>query len=191
MGADPPPAPANADAQQRATEAAIAKVLPTPRLFRVKVTGSSPPAVDGSEICMGAAPMMKLVAAFASQPETVAALTKGCTETRSGPANGRVHAEIACDKAAGAATSSHMTIDGAMSNGVLQEIDERMEMSLEGAPGRASTPIWVETHLTLLGDCPAEMKPGQLRTRDGKISDPLADLAAAFSPTEKNSSGNK
>jgi len=190
MGAGPPPAPGSPEAREKVAEAAIAKAVATPRLYKIAVTGSHPPAIDGSEICIGAGPMLKLVTALARDPEAVAAMAKGCTQTHSKTANS-VHMEMTCDQAAGAAFTSHMTLDGTVADGVLREIRQRTEMSLEGASGTAQpTPSWTDVHMTLVGDCPAGMKPDQVRSSDGKISDPMADLAALGS-AKKDGSAKK
>lgn len=34
-----------------------------------------------------------------------------------------------------------------------------------------------ETHTTFAGDCPAGLKPGQLRKANGEVVDPMAGLA--------------
>ena len=167
MGDDP----AADTAKRDAAYAAILKAFPTPRLYKVTMTGSMSSSLANSEMCLGAPLVQKLMGALIEHPEAVAAISKGCTQTRDKTADGVMHVDLRCEKAAGANMDSHMLMDG-----TIKEMRMRMEIVTPDLVSGQPTTVWTAIRYEDVGDCPANMKPGQLRTPDGKISDPLADL---------------
>ena len=172
LGAEPVPAPQSKAEQLAAADAAIAKVLPTARLFRMTVTGTVPSPVNGAEMCLGPESMRKFAGLVADNPEAVAALGKGCAQTREKKADGSMRVEVRCDKASGAVFTGHMVLEGTM-----KDIHQHQDMVLDLGAGEPKT-YSTDTHMTEVGPCPATMKSGQIRTADGQIIDPLAALAA-------------
>jgi len=174
LGAADPPLPVTPD-----PAGALAKLLPTPRLYELTMTrdGKTDPA---TLMCMGADPIVKMLeglrASLAKKPVADAAkeLSKGCTHNLTRAADGSAHMEMACDKAAGAATTSRMTMDV---DGQFKSMRQRMEleMDLGGGPPRT---VAAETRMAQAGDCPADLKPGQMRTADGRTVDVMGMFAA-------------
>jgi hypothetical protein len=163
MAAEPAPA---LTLPTDAIDAAVAKLLPTPRLFEMEVTHLVPPKSETVQMCMGADTMLSFFSALKADPEALAALAKGCTQNRTKTPDGGVKLEQVCDKAAGAAWTSHMTIETASD---LHEAKMHMEMEMD-LGGKTQT-IAQDMHLTLLGDCPADLKSGQMRQVSGEVFD--------------------
>lgn len=168
-----PPPPRSADFDPEATVAAIAKAFPTPRLYHLKATGTLPNPMDGMDMCLGAGPLAALIAKLSEDPAAVGALGKGCTQTRALLDDGSRRVEAVCDRAAGAFATSRMSLSG-----TADEMHQHLEvdLDLDLGPGVPKTMV-TDTHMTYVGDCPAPMRPGQVRSRTGEISDPMAGLA--------------
>ena len=110
MGAGPAPAPR---AATDAAKAAVAKVFPTPRLFRAEIVHQAPLRTDTVQMCMGAETMRPFLEAAKAHPELGAQLNKGYTHSRVQTRDGGVKIEMACDKAAGATWAMRMATEGA------------------------------------------------------------------------------
>jgi hypothetical protein len=174
MGADPPPLPVppSPHAAER-----LAETFPTPRLYAVSATLNGR-ALPGYRMCQGGAEWAR--AAGAATPprpartaaETEAAL-KGCTSKSERAANGAMHLEMACDKAAGAQRTYRMVSD--IEPG-MRGMHTHSEQAADPAEGRGA--IVSDRRMTLLGDCPADLKPGEMLMDDGRKVDALAAAAA-------------
>src|SRR5690242_3009195 len=100
MGGDPPPAtvpPGDA----AGTEAAIAKLLPTPRLYDIVVTVGGVPTVT-AQGCVGAGPAAQLLDALRQIGRDAGPDAEtGCARTIARQADGSAHSETTCDMAHG------------------------------------------------------------------------------------------
>jgi hypothetical protein len=173
MGADPPPLPVppSPHAAER-----LAQTFPTPRLYAVSATLNGR-ALPGYRMCQGGAAWAKAIGAAAPptrpRPDPEAAL-KGCTSKSERAVDGAMHLEMACDKAAGAQRTYRMVSDIAPG---MREMRTHSESAADPAEGRAA--IVSDRRMTLLGDCPADLKPGEMLMDDGRKVDALAAAAAA------------
>jgi hypothetical protein len=87
---------------------------------------------------------------------------------------GGFHFDLACDRTAGAARTSHMVLDG-----TVRDLRQSTEMVLEDAASGDARIVSVDLRMTDAGACPAGMAQGQVRMPDGKIMDaPPAGLAS-------------
>jgi hypothetical protein len=187
MGAEPAPAP-----QSEIPAEQIAKILPKPRLYLI--TNTSNGKTDGpSQFCMSGDSILQMLdglGSLAKDPK----LTEGCTRTVDRKPDGAVHIEsscakgasgfpgggctqtidrdaggvridMTCDKAAGASMPLHMTMQA---DSELKEMRQRMEMEVGAAPPRT---LVSETDTVQAGDCPADLKPGEMRSADGTKTD--------------------
>jgi len=173
LGAEPVPAPPSKAEQQAAADVAIAKVLPSARLFRMTVTGTAPSSVNGAEMCLGPEFMRRFAGLVIDNPEAVAGFGKGCVHTRDKKPDGSIRVEVRCDKATGAFATGQMVMEG-----TIKDLHQHQEFVLDlgaGGPKTYST----DSHMVDVGPCPADMKSGQARMADGKIIDPLGDLGLA------------
>jgi hypothetical protein len=186
MGADPAPVTAPKETQLAAANAAVDKAFPTPRLYKVTITGSMPNPLDGVSMCLGADLLRKIVGVSVKYPEAAAALTKGCTEARETHEDGSLRVEIKCDKAAGAMMTSRTVVEGTVKD-MRRHTEIEMDLGAAGAPKTMST----DWHMVDAGECPANMKPGQLRNANGEISDPLAELAKMTSEAKTDAGAGK
>ncbi len=171
MGADPPlPVSPSSDA-------AMARFLPTPRLFKMEVTRQAPLSSDTVLMCMGAETMRSTLGAFKDRRAAAAAPTTGCTSSRTRTSDGGMKTERVCDKAAGAArTSRTVTV---MSPDLRET---RVHTEIEMDPARKTPTVVQDRRMTLLGDCPADLKPGQARQANGEVVDVGGVLAAMATP---------
>jgi hypothetical protein len=88
----------------------------------------------------------------------------GCTTSRSGQPDGSTRFEMTCDRAKGARSSYHMVSEGTPN-------DRRMHTETYGFDPNTGAPRTTvrDVHIVRLGDCPPDLKPGQMRTRTGTI----------------------
>ncbi len=104
--------------------------------------------------------------AMAALKEWQARLTKGCT-IRQEQAQDSYHFEEACDGRFGPRHSETW--------GSAKDIRTRSESIVwRGGPGGADVVMGGSQHMTYLGDCPANMKPGQVLQSDRKVLDVVA-----------------
>jgi hypothetical protein len=179
MGADPPPMPP-LPVKPLSHEALAAKLLPTPRLFKMELTRQGEPTSE-AQICMGAETMRAALGGVEARHEAAPARSPstGCVQSLAKTADGWNTSDRVCDKLAGAERTSHITTE---SRGDMSEVRTHLEMQAE-VDGKPRT-IVQQTHMTMLGDCPADLKPGQMRLADGKVVDfPRVPSAAAKPPT--------
>ena len=172
IGAAPAPPPAPSDAPPSPAAAAIAKAFATPRLYHVAVTSTYPNRLDGSDMCLGVGALTEMLVKISENPDLVAALGKGCTQTRGRAEDGSRRVETACDQAAGAFTTSRMSLSGTP-----ERIHQHTEVDMDLGPSLPKTVV-MDMVMTYVGECPAPMKPGQVRSATGVISDPLAGFAS-------------
>jgi hypothetical protein len=175
MGAAPKPA-SDAD-QLAAMRAAMAKALPTPRLYRMTRTGGLTVSANMLEMCLGAAFIDRLIAGVGpgTQPSPdAAAPAKGCTHSYVARRGGGFHLDVACDRTAGAARTTHMVLDG-----TVRDMRQAMEMVLEDPQSGDARIVSLDLRMTDQGACPAGMAPGQVRAADGKITDAPAAAGPA------------
>jgi hypothetical protein len=127
-------------------------------------------------MCFGGGALRKLLEGFrqmAKDPQAVATLNNGCTQktVRDG---GSVSFVQDCNKANGALFTSHMRISGTP-----DEINQHSEVTLSGfGPNGSDKTIIGDMAMTYDGQCPANVKPGQVLRPDGSVFDPLAGLTA-------------
>lgn len=185
MGADPapgagpqtPPMPV----RPLSRDELAAKFLPTPRLFEMVVTEQTPPMSVTTQVCMGADTLRAGMnggearrRAAGAAGGAAADLSKGCRMSVSTTADGWTRMERVCEVAAGAARTSRMTNDF---RGGMSEARTHLETQIE-VDGATRTRV-MDTHMTMLGECPADLKPGQARRPDGKIVDFPATASGA------------
>lgn len=167
---------------------ALAQVVATPRYYAVAVSGALA-AQDGAKMCIGGKPLQAMIDNFqqiAKDPAATAALSKGCTRKVERPGPGTVRLELDCDEAASAAFTSRMTLSGS-----IDDWRQHSEVTLKGlGPEGTDRVAASDTRMTYLGDCPANVKPGQVLAKDGALSDPFADLTGtAKAPTTHGGHG--
>jgi hypothetical protein len=197
MGAAPAPAPAPAaraapplPVTPLSRDALMARMLPAPRLFKMETTTGSPPTTQTTLTCMSAQSMrenmLRIEALRAARPAQAPASSQGCTRTRTVTADGWLKVDLVCDKAKGAARTSHMTNESRSgAGGEMGESRARMEMQTE-VGGVMRTQV-VQSHTTVLGPCSADLKPGQMRGADGKVIDlGAADAVVVRPPAPKS-----
>jgi hypothetical protein len=166
MGAEPPPAPATAEARNKAVTDAMAetmaKFLPTPRLFEITRVQDGE-AGASLQFCMGAGPMMAMVeASLRARAVDRKPQSGGCTHKIEGTAGGGFHLETTCDKAAGAAMTSRSVLETV---GGMQEA--RLHDEIQADDLKPPRTIVSDTRLVQVGACPADLKPGEMRMADG------------------------
>lgn len=154
----------------------------TPRYVAIAASGEMKP-MDGARMCVGGGDFLRAMdarrdAARAQGPEAAAQrlkdLNKGCTDKFDNAASGVLFHERTCRRADGATRDSY-----ARESGTLNEMHNHVEMTVPNATGRGpDRHIVSDTTMTYLGPCPANLKPGQLVDRDGKIRDMPAPGAA-------------
>lgn len=144
----------------------------TPRYYAIEASGAAARSVDGSKMCFTKDAWLKQMGL--SEPalkDLGSALAPGCTHTANRTPTGTFYVEEECSKAAGAPVTSRMTISGS-----LDQIDQHLEVTLEGLGSNGDQKVVSDTRMRYLGACPADVKPGQVVTNDGKIHDPAAEL---------------
>lgn len=156
-----------------ATADAAVKGPETSRLYHVSAT--APNALDGADLCLGQqAPILSVIAKLTEEPPSVPPPDKGCTQTKEANANGSFRLETICGSATGGVTSTTRVY------GTRDDFHHEIE-SVQYSEAREPKSITIQQwHMTYLGQCPVTMKPGDYRTRDGEIHDPLADLRKAL-----------
>jgi len=164
MGADPPrPMPPLPVPPVERGEA-MARAFPTPRLFEITMT------VNGkregpTQYCMSSESAARQIADVRAR---AAARTtppgQGCTHHSELRPVGSMHMETVCDKAAGASTTYRSTMDG---DAGMRDFRHHLE-SQTGQPAHKQV---IDTHVVQLGDCPGDLKPGQMRLSDGRVRD--------------------
>jgi hypothetical protein len=77
-----------------------------------------------------------------------------------------------CDRAAGARMSYSMTTDGTPDN-LRSHVETYGFDPITGAPKTTVR----DSHVVRLGPCPPDLKPGQIRTANGKVIDTSGELA--------------
>jgi hypothetical protein len=175
--------PPAADAQVASSAARMAKVLPTPRLYEMSRTTDGK-ADSGAQFCVGADPILKLLDSFRARADDPKPLSKGCTHRVERQPDGAVHMEMTCDKAAGAATTSHLVMDA---DSQMKELRQHMEMELDVfQPPRK---VVSDTRMAQVGACPADLKPGEMRMPDGQKVDVLGLTASALSGPPRDDKG--
>jgi hypothetical protein len=174
MGAAPAPGPVPEADQLAAVRAAIAKALPAPRMFRVTRTGGMAVSVNALEMCLGAGFLSGLIAGSVGGGADASSPGKGCTHSYTTRRGGGFHLDLACDRAAGAARTTHTVLDG-----TAKDMRQAMELVLEDPQSGDARIVSVDLHMTDIGACPAGMAPGQVRGPDGKIADGPAAVAGA------------
>jgi hypothetical protein len=157
-----------------ALRSTLAKALPTPRLYRVTRTSGLTVSAPTLEMCLGAAFLDGLMAGAAPASQDAGAPRKGCTHSYVTRPGGGFHFDLACDRTAGAARTSHMVLDG-----TVRDLRQSTEMVLEDAASGDARIVSVDLRMTDAGACPAGMAQGQVRRPDSKIMDaPPAGLAS-------------
>ena len=152
---------------------AFARMLATPRYYRIAASGGMKNQ-DGYKICFGGDGLRKLfdgLRDMAEDRQAVAKLSKECTQktVRSGES---IAITQDCEKANGAIITSHMRLFG-----TLDEFHQTLEVALPGfGPNGADNNVISDVVMTYLGQCPANVGPGQMLSPDGVISGPLVDM---------------
>jgi len=123
-------------------------------------------------MCLGGAPWLKLfrtVEDAANEPAALAQLSKGCTAKTVHKPDGSITYISDCEETAGAPITSRITLSGTP-----DDIRQHAEVVLKGMGPNGSDTVVSDSHMTYLGDCPANVKPGQVLTSDGKVDDLFA-----------------
>jgi hypothetical protein len=175
MGAAPgtsPPLPVAPESR----EARMARMLPTPRLFEITTV------IDGKTngpalICESAESMLRRTQAVPARAPAAAADAKsslaGCRHTFERRPNGAAHIEMICDKAAGAPRDMRSIADLV---GEMQDVRHHLEVTYDGPPPRKMV---MDSHTVMKGDCPADLRPGEMRLADGTKVDARTRTPAA------------
>jgi hypothetical protein len=155
----------------QSTKDDVAGAILTPRFYRIEASGGMK-SHDGSKMCFGGDALRQMVKTFiAKDPDAFTELNKGCTTKTTRDGNVR-SIERDCDEAAGAAQTSHLRISGTM-----DEVHQHFDVTMKGlGSDGADKTVISDTIMTYLGDCPANIKPGEFLRPDGTIYDPVADL---------------
>lgn len=160
--------PATREVTAAEAQAEMARLFPTPRLYRVTMSGTMLPPREGMQICLGAELLRTLVRDAQQTPPAGAASPPagGCKMTHEKHADGAFRTERTCDQAAGAAATSHMVMEG-------QAKDFRLhtERVVDSVASDAPRIVAMDMHMADAGACPATMKPGQVRAPNGAISE--------------------
>jgi hypothetical protein len=154
---------------------ALARILSTPRYYLISASGAMK-AQNGNRMCFGGEPLRKLVDSFreiGKDPRAIAAVSKGCTNKT--VRDGRTVSVFQdCEKANGALFTSHMRLSGTP-----DEFHQHFEVMLSGlGPNGGDSSSTSDVVMTYLGQCPGNVKPGQVLRADGVVSDPFAALTA-------------
>jgi hypothetical protein len=169
MGADPAPSPSSLDDKVAAANEAIAKALPSPRLYKVTASGAMS-TMSGMQYCLGAEMMQQVMSGLAKAH--VADAAKGCTSTHEKRADGSNSVEVVCSRAAGASTDFRMAMSGTLAH-MHQHMESVVPDLISGQPKAMA----MDLDFADVGDCPAGMMPGQILRADGALYDPQAELA--------------
>jgi hypothetical protein len=143
-----------------------------PYLIRLTITGV-PSSGGAMESCVD--PQAMLASArerVKARPAGAPSPLTGCTHSHEARPGGAMHTEMRCDRAAGARMSYRMTADGTPDD--LRSHTETY--GFDPATGAPKTTVR-DSHMVRLGPCPSDLKPGQIRTADGKVIDASAQLA--------------
>jgi hypothetical protein len=162
-GAGKPP---SAAARAAEIDAAVARLFPTPHLYSIVVSGTLGQQADGSQMCLSAEMIRKLISSVSQRPAPKGLPTKGCSERHAQKPDGSFRFELSCDRSAGAASTVHIVMEGAA-----KDMRHHLEMVVDDPASDAPRIISVDSHLTDAGPCPANMRPGQFRTAAGEIVD--------------------
>jgi hypothetical protein len=142
-----------------------------PYLLRVTTTGASP--VGEMESCVDPKAMRAAAAERAkARPADAPPPLTGCTRSHEKRADGAMHIEMRCDRAAGARMSYFMTTDGT-SGDLRSHVETYGFDPITGAPKTTVR----DSHAVRLGPCPPDLKPGQIRTASGRVIDGSGELA--------------
>ena len=155
-----------------ATAGAAVKAPETSRLYHVGAT--APDALDGTDLCLGHAPILSVIAKLTEEPPSVPPTDKGCTQTNEANANGSFRLETICGSATAGFTFTTRVY------GTRDDFHQDIE-NVQYSEAREPKSITIQhSRMTYLGQCPVTMKPGDYRTPDGEIHDPLANLRKAL-----------
>ena len=156
-----------------ATAGAAVEGRETSRLYHVSAT--APNALDGADLCLGQqAPILSVIAKLTEEPPSVPPPDKGCTQTKEANANGSFRLETICGSTEGGVTFTTRVY------GTREDFHHETEGVQYSAAREPKSKTIQQWHMTYLGQCPVPMKPGDYRTPDGEIHDPLADLRKAL-----------
>ena len=126
-------------------------------------------------MCFGGEALRRLLTGIrgvAKDPKALAQINKGCTQ-KSIRDGASVSVERDCKKAAGASFTSRMRLFG-----TLDDLHQHYEVTLGGLGPNGGDKILIgDMAMTYLGQCPANVKPGQVLKPDGTVFDPYAHLA--------------
>lgn len=148
----------------------LARLLPTPRLFRMTTTAGPLGPTTTVEMCLSGAFLSQRMRDFGAPAGGAGALPSGCTLTSQTRPGGGFHIDAACDRAAGAARTTHVVLDG-----TVKDIRRSLEIVLDDPRSGDPHILAVDARFNDIGACPAGMTPGQTLGPDGKVADPPAD----------------
>ena len=150
---------------------ALAKLLPTPRLFRMTTTSGPLAAPTTVEMCLSGAFLSQRLRDFGARAAGGAgALPPGCTLTSQTRPGGGFHIDAACDRAAGAGRTTHLVLEG-----TAKDIRQSLEIVLDDPRSGDPHILAVDARFKDIGACPAGMTPGQTLGPDGRFADPTAE----------------
>ena len=161
-----PPMPASSATPE--SDRLFSTSLQTPRFYsmetRTVLGGRTMTKLE--RICIGGAPARGFtegIERLAHDPEAYAQFAKGCS-SRSTRKGGEISRETTCDEAKGAVSTTRSKLTGTPDN-----LQDHLEVTVKGV-GR----LVKDRHMIYLGDCPANVKAGQVLELDGTVMDPLA-----------------
>jgi len=133
-----------------------------PYLQRMTSTGG-PVDMGPVETCVDPAAMRKMAELRRSRAPAPTPLV-GCTTSRNGQPGGSMHFEMTCDRAKGARSSYHMVSERTQNDSHIHTETHGYD-PITGAPKTTVRDV----HIVRLGDCPSDLKPGQMRTKNGTV----------------------
>jgi uncharacterized protein DUF3617 len=138
------------------------KASTAPYLQRITSTGG-PVDMGPIDTCVDPAAMRRMAELRRSRAPAPKPLL-GCTTSRSGQPDGSMRFDMTCDRAKGARSSYHMVSEGTRN-------DRRTHTETYGFDPNTGAPKTTvrDVHIVRLGDCPPDLKPGQMRTGNGTI----------------------
>jgi hypothetical protein len=138
-----------------------------PYFARITITGDAK-NTGVFEECVDPAATLKSgeARAKARSADAPSAMT-GCAVSHETRPDRSIHTEISCDQAKGAKASFRRTSDGTPN-----EVRSHAELYDSGSDAGARKTTTIDSHLVVLGPCPADLKPGQRRRVGGPIIEP-------------------
>lgn len=138
-----------------------------PYFARITITGD--PRMKGDfEDCVDPAAMFRSAEARAkARPADAPPPMTGCATAHETRPDGSVHTEMSCDQAKGAKATFHRTSDGTPN-----DLRSHADFYAAGSDVADRKMMTIDSHIVMLGACPADLKPGEMRRVGGPVIEP-------------------